>query len=104
MYNQIIVDKYNVVVGFCTGDGYVKGGIDVPEIPADFEYAKYKYEGGEIVPNPEYASSVAEGKYYDTETGQFVLPPLPEPTAEERQAEFAVDIDYRVSCLELGIN
>lgn len=104
MRKQIVVDKNSVIVGFCAGDGYVDGGIDVDKIPEDFEYAKYKYEGGEVVPNPEYEAAICEGKYYNSETGEFVSPPVPELTSEERQAEFAVDIDYRVSCLELGIN
>lgn len=100
---QIIIDSYNTIVGFCTGDGYIEGGVNVDNIPTDFEYAKYKYEDGEIILNPEYASSVAEGKYYNTETGQFVLPPISELTFEEKQLEFNMDLDYRTTCLELGL-
>lgn len=100
---QIVVDRYGVIVGFCTGEGYIEGGIDVDDIPADFKYAKYKYEGGEIVPNPEYAAADIEGKYYDLETGGFVSLAPPEATFEEKQVEFNLNIDYRTTCLELGL-
>lgn len=96
---QIVIDRYNAVVGYCTGAGTIKNGINVNEIPDGFVSGKYKFVDDEYVLNPDYDPA----KIYDSETGMFVDPPEPEPTFEEQQLEFNLDTDYRVTCLELGV-
>lgn len=54
---QIIVDDNNAVIGFCEGDGYVEGGIDVGYIPEDFAPNKYLYIDGGYALNPDYADN-----------------------------------------------
>ena len=73
---------------------------------------------------PEYVSELIHaddgaeiycGMEYNSETGEFVFPesspseiiPVEEPvedTAGVSQAEINLDVEYRLSCLELGIN
>ena len=101
---QIVIDAHNAIIGYCTGAGSVENGITVDTIPTDCVRGKYLYapETKEITTNPKYDP----GKIYDSETGEFVdlpEPEPPEPTFEEKQLEFDLDIDYRVTCLELGL-
>lgn len=51
----------------------------------------FKFENGEIV------------ALTDDEKITLFPPFVPEPTSEEIQNEFNIDIDYRLSCLELGL-
>lgn len=53
---QIIINNDNIVVGYCTGNGRVEGGIDVDNIPSDFVPYKYKYIDGKYKLNPDYTA------------------------------------------------
>lgn len=57
---QIIVDENKVVLGYCKGDGKVDGGVEVNDIPLDFEPYKYMYVGGKYVLNPDYVEPTDE--------------------------------------------
>lgn len=86
MVKQIAVNENGVVVCASIG-GYIPDGIDVEEIPQEVMAcpSKWKYENGKFSENPDY------------------VPPEEEPTFEELQEEINLDMDYRLSCLELGI-
>ena len=86
MVKQITVDEKGVVVCASIG-GYIPGGIDVEEIPAEVMSCpgKWTYKDGEFSENPDY------------------VPPKEEPSFEELQEEINLDTDYRLTCLELGI-
>ena len=86
MVKQITIDENNVVTGASIG-GFIPDGIDVEEIPEEVMAcpSKWKYENGRFSENPDY------------------VPPEEEPTFEELQEEINLDMDYRLSCLELGI-
>jgi hypothetical protein len=55
---QIIIDDNNAVIGFCEGDGYVEGAINVKCYPDNFaeEFVpeKWLYINGEYMLNPDY--------------------------------------------------
>lgn len=51
---QIIVDENKVVLGYCKGDGKVDGGIEVNDIPSDFEPCKYLFDNGQYVFNSNF--------------------------------------------------
>lgn len=61
---QIIVDENNAITGYCEGDGYVEGGVDVKYYPEGFveEFApkKWLYINGEYVLNPDYVEPADE--------------------------------------------
>lgn len=72
MVKQITVDENNVV-RCCSVGGYIKGGIDVEDIPPEVMLCPqaWKYEDGKFAPNPNYteididdikASKIAESK------------------------------------------
>lgn len=52
---QITINDNKVVVGYCTGNGRVEGGVNVDNIPSDFVPYKYKYIDGEYEFNPDYS-------------------------------------------------
>ena len=55
MVKQITVDENNVV-RCCSMGGYIKGGIDVEDIPTEVMLCPqaWKYVDGEFIPNEEY--------------------------------------------------
>lgn len=55
---QIIVDDNNAVIGFCEGDGYIDGGINVEYIPDDFEPHKYYYIDNQYIINENYENII----------------------------------------------
>lgn len=57
----------------------------------------YKCVNGELV-------KMEEEKVRELYPGLFPdLQPAPEPTFEEVQTDFNLDVDYRLSCIELGL-
>jgi hypothetical protein len=73
---QIIVDENNTVIGFCEGDGFVEGGIDVEYYPDGFieEFApgKWLYVDGEYILNPDYVEPTDESTS-DEPTSEEIL-------------------------------
>lgn len=61
MVKQITVDENNVVQ-CCSLGGYIKGGIDVEDIPTEVMACpeKWKFEGGEFMPNEGYIEPTFE--------------------------------------------
>lgn len=75
----------------------------------------FPYNPFDWIPNQEFLKSciytdqeVECGMYYNDITGQFEHKPIeppkePEPTMEELQLEFNIDMEYRVSLMEMGL-
>ena len=80
---MIKIDSNNIITAWCTVGG-IEGGLSVKNIPEEVKTApigKYKYVGGKFVVNVDYT----------------------EPTAEPTQDEINLDLDFRLTSLELGL-
>ena len=80
---MIKIDSNNIITAWCTVGG-IEGGISVGNIPEEVKTAPigmYKYVGGKFVVNTSYA----------------------EPTEEPTQDEINLDLDFRLTSLELGL-
>ncbi len=86
MKNYIFVDENNVVQ-ICSAGGKITGGIEVDNIPAEVWSCpqKYKYIDGVYADNPDYVA------------------PSEEPTEGDDLAAIAIDHEFRLTMLELGI-
>jgi len=81
---QIKLDSNNIVIAWCTVGG-IEGGISVDNVPDYVQSAPvgfYKYVKGKFTVNPDYA-----------ETAE----------TEPAQEEINLDMDFRITCLELGL-
>ena len=82
---MIKIDSNNIITAWCTVGG-IEGGISVGNIPEEVKTAPigyYKYVGGKFVVNTDYVE--------------------PTTTAEPTQDEINLDIDFRLTSLELGL-
>ena len=82
---MIKIDSNNIITAWCTVGG-IEGGLNVGNIPDKVKTApigKYKYVGGKFVVNADYVEPTA--------------------TAEPTQDEINLDIDFRLTSLELGL-
>ena len=82
---MIKIDSNNIITAWCTVGG-IEGGISVRNIPEEVKTAPigyYKYVGGKFVVNTDYVE--------------------PTTTAEPTQDEINLDLDFRLSNLELGL-
>lgn len=82
---QIKTDSNNAVIAWCKV-GSFEGGVTVDGIPDDVQTApigQYKYVDGAFVVNEDYTSTEVE----------------PAPT----QDEINLDLDFRLTSLELGL-
>ena len=82
---MIKIDSNNIITAWCTVGG-IEGGLNVGNIPDKVKTApigKYKYVGGKFVVNVDYVE--------------------PTTTAEPTQDEINLDIDFRLTSLELGL-
>lgn len=79
----------------------------VAEIIPDYALPVAKWYNEEFAAQcREAPDEVEQGWVYAEETGQFSPPPPPadpEPTPDEDRDELIVDLDYRVTILELGV-
>lgn len=76
-------------------DGWVE--VDDPTEDMLENMLWYKCVNGELV-------KMDEEKVRELYPGLFpALQPAPEPTFEEVQTDFNLDVDYRLSCIELGL-
>lgn len=73
---QIIIDENNAIIGYCEGDGYVEGGVDVKYYPEGFveEFApqKWFYVDGEYVLNPDYVEPADEPTSYEPSANEIL--------------------------------
>lgn len=82
---MIKIDSNNIITAWCTVGG-IEGGLNVGNIPTEVKTApigKYKYVGGEFVVNTGYVE--------------------PTTTTELTQEEINLDLDFRLTSLELGL-
>ena len=82
---MIKIDSNNIITAWCTVGG-IEGGISVGNIPDKVKTApigKYKYVGEKFVINTSYVE--------------------PTTTAEPTQDEINLDLDFRLTSLELGL-
>ena len=82
---MIKIDSNNIVTAWCTVGG-IEGGLNVGNIPTEVKTApigKYKYVGRKFVVNADYVE--------------------PTTTTELTQEEINLDLDFRLTSLELGL-
>lgn len=82
---MIKIDSNNIVTAWCTVGG-IEGGLNVGNIPDEVKTApigKYKYVGRKFVVNADYVE--------------------PATTTELTQEEINLDLDFRLTSLELGL-
>ncbi len=86
MVRQITIDENNIVTAVSEG-GYIENGISVTEFPSDIfsDVKKYCYIDGGFLERTDY------------------VPEAPPLSNFDIQAEFNLETDFRISCIELGI-
>lgn len=91
MVRQIIVDKDNVVQ-LCSIGGLLDGGIDVGDIPDEVMEcpAKWKFEGGEFIPNEGYVEPTAEEEMTFDDLALAVAELAETSAADKLEVEMAI--------------
>ena len=91
---------------FITSDGtHIVGYTEFP-IPEEIPGNQYLLEVDEEVLSDYLHYKIVDGalvQMTDEEYEELYPSVDPVPTAEEKQMDFNIEMDYRVSCIELGI-
>lgn len=91
---------------FSTNDNiHIIGYTEFP-IPEEIPGNQYLLEVDEEVLTDYLHYKIVDGaliRMEDTEYEELYPSVEPEPTAEEKQMDFNIEMDYRVSCIELGL-
>lgn len=92
---------------FITSDGtHIVGYTEFP-IPEEIPGNQYLLEVDEEVLNDYLHYKIVDGalvQMTDEEYEELYPSTEPEATFEEKQMDFNIEIDYRVACVELGLN